>query len=857
MDTDSDRIIAALSFISPDDRDTWIRIGMAIKTEQGEAGFDLWDGWSQQSSCYEPKVAQSCWKSFRSDGRVTVGTLFHVAKENGWIDDGKHQKSTPAEIADRRRLAAERLQKEEAAIAHERAETAAKAGLILKAATEAKADHPYLVRKQVLSLPTLREIEANRVAEILGYAPKSGGELLTGRLLAVPVKQGDGISTLELIDGDGHKTALMGRGTKIGGYWATERLPDGDGSGLTLLIGEGVATVATVTVNTKHPGVASLSSGNLVPVAKAMRERFPAANLVILADLGKLTGQPDPHAIEAAQAVGGNVAIPDFGPDRDSESTDFNDLALKCGPEAVERAISGASPPVIPEPQSGRESAPEGHSRGWPEPQPLIAKVAPEPYPLDVLPQIIREAVEEVANFVKAPISMVGSSALAAISLACQAHVDVKRAEKLEGPVGVFILVIADSGERKSTCDTFFTRAIREYEEGQAEAAKPILQDHKAAFSAWEAERDGIISAIKQAGKMAKPVNGKDLKTLKAELNEHQHAEPEPPRFPRLLYSDVTPESLAFELAKKWPSGGVVSAEGGSVLGSHGMGRESVMRNLGLLNQLWDGASFSIDRRSTESFKVRGARLTIHLQVQEPTLREFLSRSGALARGTGFLARFLVVWPASTQGRRPFTEAPASWPALAAYNRRIAEILEQPAPVDEEGALTPALLSLSPEAKAAWVSFHDAIEGQLASGGDLYDVRDVAAKTADNAVRLAALFQQFEHGMGGAVGLDSFAQASRIAAWHLNESFRFFSELALPVELADAARLNSWLIDYCQREGTNIVPNREAQRLGPIREKERLTTALRELEGLDRVKVAHEGRRKIIKVNPALVGVAP
>ena len=167
------------------------------------------------------------------------------------------------------------------------------------------------------------------------------------------------------------------------------------------------------------------------------------------------------------------------------------------------------------------------------------------------------------------------------------------------------------------------------------------------------------------------------------------------------------------------------------------------------------------------------------------------------------------------------------------------------------------MLSLSPEAKAAWVSFHDAIEGQLASGGELYDVRDVAAKTADNAVRLAALFQLFEHGMGGAVGLDSFVRAHRIAAWHLNESLRFFSELALPLELADAVRLDSWLIDYCQREGTNIVPNREAQRLGPIREKERLTTALRELEGLDRVKVEQEGRRKTIKVNPALVGVAP
>jgi putative DNA primase/helicase len=167
------------------------------------------------------------------------------------------------------------------------------------------------------------------------------------------------------------------------------------------------------------------------------------------------------------------------------------------------------------------------------------------------------------------------------------------------------------------------------------------------------------------------------------------------------------------------------------------------------------------------------------------------------------------------------------------------------------------MLSLAPDAKAAWVEYHDAIESELASGGELYDVRDVASKSADNAARLAALFQQFEHGMGGAIGLDSFERASRITAWHLSEARRFFGELALPAELADAARLDSWLIEHCKRERTHLVPTREAQRLGPIRDKVKLATALRELEELDRVRVTHEGRRKTIKVNPALAGVAP
>ena len=28
-------------------RETWIRVGMAIKSEFGDAGFDCWDRWSQ------------------------------------------------------------------------------------------------------------------------------------------------------------------------------------------------------------------------------------------------------------------------------------------------------------------------------------------------------------------------------------------------------------------------------------------------------------------------------------------------------------------------------------------------------------------------------------------------------------------------------------------------------------------------------------------------------------------------------------------------------------------------------------------------------------------------------------------
>ncbi|MEF8714383.1 MAG: YfjI family protein [Accumulibacter sp.] len=504
--------------------------------------------------------------------------------------------------------------------------------------------------------------------------------------------------------------------------------------------------------------------------------------------------------------------------------------------------------------QPGAEGAPAGDSvrpATWPDPQPLTAKTEAEPYPLDALPAAIGAAVEEVAGFVQAPLPLVAAAALSALSVTCQAHADVQRAVRLSGPASLFMLSLGDSGERKTTCDTFFTTAIREYEAEQAEIMKPVLQRFEADHDAWKAKRSGILQAITELSKKSKPTD-----ELQSVLAEVQRDEPEAPRVPRLLLGDETPENLAWGLAKRWPSAGVVSSEAGVIFGAHGMSKDSVMRNLGLLNILWDGKELSIGRRTSESFVVRGARLTLGLMIQEETLRTFFAQSGALARGSGFLARFLLAWPETTQGSRPFADPPATWPRLAAFNRRIAEILNWPAPIGEDGALKPAMMTLTQESKAAWVEFHNEVERELAPGGDLHAVRDVAAKSADNAARLAVMFHVFGHGTGGAIGLDSFEGASRIAAWHLNEARRFFGELALPAEMASAVRLDSWLIEHCQRVRTHMVGKNHVRQHGPLRDGSRLDAAIGELVALDRLRLVKEGRRLTLLVNPALVGVA-
>lgn len=87
------------------------------------------------------------------------------------------------------------------------------------------------------------------------------------------------------------------------------------------------------------------------------------------------------------------------------------------------------------------------------------------PFPVQVLPLIIRNAVYEVTQNTQAPLALVAASALGAISLASQNGIDVCRFNHLRSPVSLFLLTLADSGERKSSVDKALMKPLYDLEE--------------------------------------------------------------------------------------------------------------------------------------------------------------------------------------------------------------------------------------------------------------------------------------------------------------------------------------------------------------------------------------------------------
>jgi hypothetical protein len=82
---DEARARDALRFVHGfDDYGVWVMVGMALHASDLPGAFKLWCEWSGQSSKYTHEACELKWRSFKRDGGLKLGTLFHLATQGGW-----------------------------------------------------------------------------------------------------------------------------------------------------------------------------------------------------------------------------------------------------------------------------------------------------------------------------------------------------------------------------------------------------------------------------------------------------------------------------------------------------------------------------------------------------------------------------------------------------------------------------------------------------------------------------------------------------------------------------------------------------------------------------------------------------
>ena len=257
-----DQCRAMLLCVGADDRDTWVRMGMALQSEfNGADGFAVFDAWSQTAEKYDAKHARDVWKSFKP-GPVKIGTLIDEAKQRGYTHEPgatEAAKESPEDIARRTAEREQRTQAEKRALATRHAQAAKTAQTALHGASDSGTSE-YLTRKG---------------CGAYGLKYEHDGTLL------VPMKDATGkLWNVQRIAANGEKKFLYGGRVSGVWHWVGSQPTDSAYTG-PLLIAEGYATAASLHEACAMPCAVAFNANNLIHVAKAIRGLYPKAAIVL------------------------------------------------------------------------------------------------------------------------------------------------------------------------------------------------------------------------------------------------------------------------------------------------------------------------------------------------------------------------------------------------------------------------------------------------------------------------------------------------------------------------------------------------------------------------------------------------
>ena len=337
--SDIDDIRSALSYIDSHDRDTWWQVGAAVKDELGENGYDLWDEWSQRADNYDNRAAKSTWKSLKP-GSFSIGTVWKLARQNGWQPAKPY---TPPSVEEQARRKAESEARRQAA-EQERQQTQQRvkgtAQKIWNSSRPASLSHPYLAAKGITNPDAIAGLRQNKY--------KDNDNLI------IPVLYENEIVNLQSINQDGGKRFLAG-GQVQGAYAFIGKADDVEKVGVVMA--EGYATAASIYEATGKPVIIAFDAGNMVAVAERLAQKLPQNVPVVIAVDNDASQTGIKKARQAAALLGDRATAiqPEFsmtqiqqyqkgkGVDekgRPPLPSDFNDLHKLAGLEAVRQSFA-------------------------------------------------------------------------------------------------------------------------------------------------------------------------------------------------------------------------------------------------------------------------------------------------------------------------------------------------------------------------------------------------------------------------------------------------------------------------------------------------------------------------------------
>lgn len=457
------------------------------------------------------------------------------------------------------------------------------------------------------------------------------------------------------------------------------------------------------------------------------------------------------------------------------------------------------------------EMAPEAEDRARQAPPPPDEWTAPVPFhrislpafPAEALSPWLREYVVSLAVALQVPADLPAMFAVGVLATVCAKKVEVWVRPDWREPLNQYVVVILDSGNRKSPVVSAMSEPLADWEEEQARLHGPEVAEAQTRRKILEASLAQAEAAAAKA-----PPDERKGKTAEAVSLARELSETAAPVVQRLVADETTPERLATLIRDHGARMAVLTAEGGDVFDIM-TGRYSSGPNLGPFLKGHAGDTLRIDRVGRAPEYVRSPALTLGLTVQREVIRGLASQP--TLRGRGVVARPLYAFPDSLLGRRVTVPAPLPESARAGYRAGVLGLLDLPWRTDEHGAKVPHALRLSDEAARVLERFMAWLEPQLGEYGELGSMTDWGGKLAGAVVRLAGLLHMADHYAGGApwqrpIDGETFERAVRIGEYLIPHARATFAEMGTDPDVEAAKRVLGWI----ERNGRESFTKRDA-----------------------------------------------
>lgn len=404
----------------------------------------------------------------------------------------------------------------------------------------------------------------------------------------------------------------------------------------------------------------------------------------------------------------------------------------------------------------------------------------PKPFPFSALGPLLGPAAQRIHEIVKAPDAICGHSILAAAALVTQAYADIHIDGRIH-PLSLFMLTVAESGDRKSAVDGIVLKPLREYEKMLHKTSHEAKSVYRAKMDIWKKQREHTLGEIKT----------ENFETVLNKLVP----EPRRPLEPYLILEEPTYEGLIKLYVVGQPSIGLFSEEGGQMFGGYSMAKDNFLKTACGLSSLWDGKPINRIRGGDENLLLYGRRFSMHLMIQEVILTSIMKNT--VLMGQGMLARCLIVAPLTNAGKRPYSSIDVSSdPFILEYSRRISAILDERFPLSDAGLdneLAPRPLSLTSEAKETWIRFHDEVDRSLKPDGKYHSIRRMANKAAEQVLRISGVLTLIEDFNVTSITLDRVERAIQLMQYYLDEALRISEASFSDPKLDLAQTVLNWM----------------------------------------------------------------